>query len=191
MTAPLHFNTIYSIITANPLTGFEFGEGIVITHGYSKDHRSDLKQAVLELVVTQDGAIPFICQCYDGNASDNIVFKDRVAGFVDQIKKGTQPTCIIMDSKGYTEKNAEFLKQMDFITRVPAVFGLEGAITDQALCLGDQWPNLGYASRGNEQITDQALCLGDQWHKINDDYFCQSFQFNYLDFDQRWVVIWS
>jgi len=140
---------------------------ILITHGYSKDHRPDLKQAVLELVVTQDGAIPFICQCHDGNASDNIVFKDRVAGFVDQIKKGSQPTCVIMDSKGYTENNAEFLKQMDFITRVPAVFGLEGA------------------------ITDQALCLADHWHKINDDYFCQSFQFNYLDFDQRWVVIWS
>lgn len=117
--------------------------------------------------MTQDGAIPFICQCHDGNAYDNIMFKDRVAGFVDQIKNGSQPTCIIMDSKGYTEKNAGFLKQMDFITRVPAVFGLEGA------------------------ITDQALCLGDHWYKINDDYFCQSFQFNYLDFDQRWVAVWS
>ncbi|MBF0260102.1 MAG: IS1634 family transposase, partial [Desulfamplus sp.] len=72
---------------------------ILITHGYSKDHRPDLKQAVLELVVTQDGAIPFICQCHDGNASDNTVFKDRVAGFVEQIKDGSQPTCIVMDSK--------------------------------------------------------------------------------------------
>lgn len=140
---------------------------IQITHGYSKDHRPDLKQAVLELVVTQDGAIPFICQCHDGNESDNIVFKDRVASFVEQIKKGSQPTCVVMDSKGYTEKNAEYLKQISFITRVPAIFGLEGA------------------------IIDQALCLCDCWDKINDDYYCQSFQFNYLDFDQRWVVIWS
>ena len=29
---------------------------IVITHGYSKDHRPDLKQAVLELMVTFTGA---------------------------------------------------------------------------------------------------------------------------------------
>ena len=140
---------------------------IKITHGYSKDHRPDLKQAVLELVVTQDGAIPFICQCHDGNASDNIVFKNRVANFVEQIKKGSQPTCVVMDSKGYTEKNTEYLKQIPFITRVPGTFGLEGA------------------------ITDQALCLSDGWCKINDDYRYQSFSFNYLDFDQRWVVIWS
>ncbi|WP_425430026.1 IS1634 family transposase, partial [Desulfamplus magnetovallimortis] len=140
---------------------------IRITHGYSKDHRPDLKQAVLELVVTQDGAIPFICQCHDGNASDNTVFKDRVAGFVEQIKKGSQPTCVVMDSKGYTEKNSEHLKKIYFITRVPATFGLEGA------------------------IIDQALYLTDDWHKINDDCSCQSFQFNYLGFDQRWVVVWS
>ncbi|MBF0204951.1 MAG: IS1634 family transposase, partial [Desulfamplus sp.] len=136
---------------------------ILITYGHSKDHRPDLKQAVLELVVTQDGAIPFICQCHNGNASDNIVFKERVANFVEQIKNGGQPTCVVMDSKGYTEKNAEYLKQISFITRVPAAFSLEGA------------------------VIDQALYLGDNWHKINDDYSCQSFSFNYLGFDQRWV----
>jgi transposase len=30
-------------------------QAITITHGYSKDHRPDLKQAVLELMVSQDG----------------------------------------------------------------------------------------------------------------------------------------
>src|SRR5499433_2600550 len=30
-------------------------QAIAITHGYSKDHRPDLKQAVLELMVSQDG----------------------------------------------------------------------------------------------------------------------------------------
>jgi len=42
-----------------------------------------------------------------------------------------------MDSKGYTEKNTEYLKQISFITRVPGSFGLEGAITDQALYHSD------------------------------------------------------
>ena len=32
---------------------------IRITHGYSKDHRPDLKQVVLELLVSQDGACPW------------------------------------------------------------------------------------------------------------------------------------
>lgn len=140
---------------------------IQITYGYSKDHRPDLKQAVLELVVTQDGSIPFICQCHDGNASDNIVFKDRVANLVMQIKNGRQPTCVIMDSKVYTEKNSKYLAQISFVTRVPATFDLEDA------------------------IIEQAFFLDDRWHTINDDYRCQSFQFNHLGIDQRWVVIWS
>ena len=33
---------------------------IRITHGSSKDHRPDLKQAVLELMVSQDGGVPFV-----------------------------------------------------------------------------------------------------------------------------------
>lgn len=140
---------------------------IRITHGYSKDHRPDLKQAVLELVVTQDGGIPFICQCHDGNASDNKVFQERVVNLVDQIRNGSQPTCVVMDSKGYTTKNLPHLMQIPFITRVRANFALEGT------------------------IIDQALGFTDQWHDINDEYRCQSFEFGYSDFDQRWVVIWS
>src|SRR4029453_16951965 len=35
-------------------------QGIRITHGYSKDHRPDLKQAVLELLVSQDGGVPLV-----------------------------------------------------------------------------------------------------------------------------------
>lgn len=161
-----HLDTSSFSVTGEHLPDSDENE-IRITHGYSKDHRPDLKQAVLELVVTQDGAIPFICQCHDGNASDNTVFKDRVAGFVEQIKKGSQPTCVVMDSKGYTKKNAPYLMQMSFITRVPASFALEGT------------------------MIDQALRFKDQWHDINDDYRCQSFELGYLNFDQRWVVIWS
>jgi transposase len=41
---------------------------IVITHGYSKDHRPDLKQAVLELMVSQDGGVPLLSKSWDGNA---------------------------------------------------------------------------------------------------------------------------
>ena len=35
-------------------------QAITITHGYAKDHRPDLKQAVLELMVSQDGGVPFV-----------------------------------------------------------------------------------------------------------------------------------
>jgi transposase len=52
-------------------------QAIHITHGYSKDHRPDLKQAVLELMVSQDGGVPMASKCWDGNASDSQIFKER------------------------------------------------------------------------------------------------------------------
>jgi transposase len=33
---------------------------ICLTHGYSKDHRPDLTQAVLALMVSHDGGVPFV-----------------------------------------------------------------------------------------------------------------------------------
>src|SRR5499427_160631 len=42
-------------------------QAIAITHGYSKDHRPDLKQAVLELMVSQDGGVPLMSKTWDGN----------------------------------------------------------------------------------------------------------------------------
>ena len=42
-------------------------QAIRITHGYSKDHRPDLQQAVLELMVSQDGGVPFVSKSWDGN----------------------------------------------------------------------------------------------------------------------------
>jgi transposase len=41
-----------------------------ITHGFSKDHRPDLKQLLLILTTTSDGGIPVQFRCCDGNTSD-------------------------------------------------------------------------------------------------------------------------
>ena len=161
-----HLDTFSFSLTGEHLPDSDEHE-IRITHGHSKDHRPDLKQAVLELVVTQDGGVPFICKCHDGNASDNTIFKDRVSSLIEQIETGDQPTCVVMDSKGYTKKNAENLKKIDFITRVPQNFTLVG------------------------EMINQALRFNDQWHDINDDYRCQSFELGFLGSDQRWIVVWS
>ena len=49
-------------------------QAMAITHGYAKDHRPDLKQAVLELMVSQDGGVPLMSKTWDGNASDSQIF---------------------------------------------------------------------------------------------------------------------
>lgn len=43
----------------------------VITHGFNKDHRNDLKQLVFSLCVTRDGAIPVQHKVFDGNKVDD------------------------------------------------------------------------------------------------------------------------
>lgn len=42
-----------------------------LAHGHNKDHRPDLKQLVLGLTVTADGAVPLLHEVYDGNKADD------------------------------------------------------------------------------------------------------------------------
>jgi transposase len=52
-------------------------QAMTITHGYSRDHRPDLKPAVWALMVSQDGGIPFVSQSWDGNTLDSEMFQAR------------------------------------------------------------------------------------------------------------------
>ncbi|MBW1758946.1 MAG: IS1634 family transposase [Deltaproteobacteria bacterium] len=142
-------------------------QAIHITHGYSKDHRADLKQAVLEMVVSQDGGIPLFCKCHDGNASDNEIFKHRANELIRQFKAGSIPRYLIMDSKGYTKKNAPNLAKVPYITRIPETFN------DVKL------------------LINQALSWDDQWITINKDYRFQCFELGHYHIDQRWMVVYS
>jgi transposase len=45
----------------------------LITFGYNKDHRPDLKQLLYSITVSADGAVPVHCKIYDGNTSDSDV----------------------------------------------------------------------------------------------------------------------
>lgn len=63
-----------------------------MTHGYSKDHRPDLTQAGLALMVSQDGGVPFGRKRWDGNTSDPRVFQERAAALIGRLQNHAQPT---------------------------------------------------------------------------------------------------
>ena len=48
----------------------------VLSHGHNKDHRPDLKQLVLGMSVTEDGAVPLDHWVYDGNQTDDTLHAD-------------------------------------------------------------------------------------------------------------------
>lgn len=94
---------------------------VAVVHGFSKDHRPDLKQIVLSLVVNGPSSIPLWMESLDGNSSDKASFHEtikNVENFRAQIDmKGNFKW--IADSALYTKD--KLLKSNDYlwVTRVP------------------------------------------------------------------------
>ncbi len=89
---------------------------ITITYGYSKDRRPDLKQFILDLIVTGDGNIPIFIEAASGNQSDKKVFGHLAKNYQKQLK---METTIVGDSALYSKDNLELLEQIQWLTRVP------------------------------------------------------------------------
>lgn len=121
-------------------------QAIAITHGYSKDHRPDLKQAVLELMVSQDGGVPLVSKTWDGNASDSQIFQDRAKALLSTFAQSPTPRYLIADSKLYSKDNAVQLKPLGFITRIPDTLTLVSQVIRQAL-REDTWQALDDTTR--------------------------------------------
>src|SRR6478672_4878876 len=121
-------------------------QAICITHGYSKDHRPDLKQAVLELMVSQDGGVPFVSKSWDGNASDTAIFQERAAALLTTLQRSPTPRYLVADSKLYNEDNAANLLTLGFITRIPNTLNMVAQVITQAL-RWDTWQRLDATTR--------------------------------------------
>ena len=167
--------------TSMSLSGTYLGEGdeetVQVTLGHSKDHRPDLKQVMLEMMVSQDGGIPLggiplggiplIGKALSGNASDNTVFKERSEQLIDSFKNSDTPRYLIADSKLYSEANAVNLKELVFITRIPNSIKRVGETIEQAL--------------------DRPYA----WRRLEDGRFMQRFKVNHYGIAQRWCVVSS
>ena len=142
---------------------------ISITHGYSKDHRPDLKQAVLELMVSQDGGIPIISKSWNGNESDSKIFRERSAELLESFKKSDGPRFLIADSKLYAKKTLQdTLREIPFITRVPSV------VKEEQL-----------------RIAEALEIVPEQWKKLDDHNRYHTIELEYYGQRQRWIIVGS
>ncbi len=73
-------------------------EVIRITHGYSKDHRPDLKQFVLNMITLHKSRIPIWVEALDGNTVDKTSFARTIQSFLPQVKGTTSPMLFVADS---------------------------------------------------------------------------------------------
>lgn len=141
---------------------------IKLTHGYSKDHRPDLKQAVLSLVVNGPSAMPIWMEALDGNSSDKASFHEtikKVREFQDQINLEKKFKWI-SDSALYAED--KLLKSNDYLwlTRVPETIKEARQLLEKS---------------------DRDV----EWREQEKGYKTASLCSNYGGLDQRWLLVFS
>jgi transposase len=100
-----------------------------------------VKQAVLALIVSQDGGVPFLSQSGDGTVSDTVVCKARCEALRAQFQASAPPRYLIADAKLYTEANAAHLARRPFLPRIPETLKVTQQLIAQAWAWG-QWQPL-------------------------------------------------
>ncbi len=114
----LHLHGEYKNCPNNPdkELGISPENPIRITQGYSRDHRPDLKQCILDLIVSSDGDIPLFFRGASGNESDKAVFAHILVEYSQQINF---ESVMVADSALYSENNLKLMSNMKWISRVP------------------------------------------------------------------------
>jgi transposase len=136
---------------------------IDIKHGYSRDHRPDLKQFIVDMICTGDGDIPLYLKIDSGNIDDKSVFVERLKEFK---KSWTFEGVNVADSALYTKDNIIAMREMKWITRVPLSIKLA---QDKILNIED------------DQWTDSEISGYKMVEKESD----------YGEIKQRWLIVES
>jgi transposase len=143
-------------------------EVIKLTHGHSKDHRPDLKQVVMSLVVSGESSVPIWMEPQNGNSSDKTAFHEtikKVREFQKQLKDCPDFKWVA-DSALYTKD--KLLKQKDYlwVSRVPETINEARALVEKC-----------------DKDIVWTLCGGG--------YKISPFSSNYADIEQRWILVYS
>lgn len=139
-------------------------EAITITEGYSRDHRPDLKQVVVQLITSQKSALPIWLEVLSGNSSDKESFPVSVEAYNKQLGERETPY-YVMDSAGYAADNLKTLKGMLWLMRVPETLAEAKRLV-----------------RESEKADMQRLAEG---------YWGKEVSLTYGEIEQRWLVVFS
>lgn len=121
----------------------------VITRGFNKDHRPDLKQIIQSLVCVDRG-IPVAAKMVDGNRSDKIVNSNLLVDVAKKMKElGQNDPVYVADSALVTADNLDLLaderKGCRFITRLPRTYNECRSVVSWAV-ENNAWNDIGIIS---------------------------------------------
>lgn len=92
---------------------------ITITYGHSKDHRPDLKQAILGMICANRTSIPIYLGAISGNTSDKTSLPEIAATYLAQFEADDETPILIADSALYGAENLRSLSTQQWVSRVP------------------------------------------------------------------------
>jgi transposase len=95
---------------------------VEVRHGYSKEHRPDLKQVVVSLITSQASALPLWLEVLDGNSSDKESFPRTIQAYCRHLQEG-KPPWFVMDSAGYSQETITAWHEIGWVSRVPETIG--------------------------------------------------------------------
>ncbi|MFH2031589.1 MAG: IS1634 family transposase, partial [Bacteroidota bacterium] len=145
------------------------GANFHITHGYSKDHRKDLKQLMLSLTTTGPASIPIWLETLSGNSADKENFIKTIESakkFQEELKK-SESFVWVADAALYTkDKLLSKDNHTLWVTRVPETIS-EAKVLVQ---------------KNKEEVI---------WINLENGYSISPQESNYGGVKQRWVLVFS
>jgi transposase len=122
----------------------------LITQGFSKNHRPDLKQLVHSLLCVDHG-IPISSKLLDGNQSDKTINRNLIPEMVKRMRTLGQKTFVyVADSALVTKENLGLIDDWEngflFVSRLPMTYGECRATIEEAV-EADTWEEIGMISQ--------------------------------------------
>jgi transposase len=153
----------------------------VLTQGHNKDHRPDLKQLVLGLNVTADGAVPISHRIYDGNQTDDRLHPANHKA----LQKLLQQTdfVYVADCKLATEENLQKLSAWhgQFVTVMPRTWKEDERFRERVRQGRIQWQHI--LSRKNNRKPDSKR---DRYYTAEGNYTTsQGYQLHWIRSTQK------
>lgn len=137
---------------------------IHITRGYSRDHRPDLNQVVVQLICEHQAGIPLLMKPLGGNSNDKTDFRATVEAHVEQLQQATGLEYLVADSALYTAKTLALLESINWISRVPETISLARQVIQT------------HAQEVMADLTQTGL---------------KAMEHTYADVRQRWLLVYS
>ena len=142
-------------------------KGIRITKGYSRDHRPELNQVILNLITENQAGIPVYMKACSGNANDTETFKKFVKSHIKSLKAAQKCRYLIGDSALYVAETIKLLQEQGqfFITRVPQkLVEAKSALTN---------------------------LHNTEWSELDNGYKGAWVESHYADVPQKWFIVHS